>query len=100
MPPMLDRFLDEPLRNGHFTHFWASGITPNNDLAACEVGRFPPLLEDRQVVEAPRTDHGPASTLVQGVAKKAGREQDIAHIGAWAKEWPTRLEMEAVHLAA
>jgi hypothetical protein len=97
---MLDQFVDEPLRNGHFTHFWAPGITPNNGLAAREVDRPPALLEDRQVVEAPRTDHGPASTLVQEVAKEGGREQDIAHIGAWAKEWPTRLEMEAVHLAA
>jgi hypothetical protein len=92
---MLERFLGEPLRNGHFTHFRTPGIIRENDLAACEVEQNPALSEGRQVVEARRTDGAPANTHVQDVATETGRAQDIAHIGAWAKEKLTWVEMEA-----
>lgn len=89
MPPMLDRFVSEPGRNGHFTQFWGQDSTQNNDLAARELDRHPALSKDRQVPKASQTDHTPASTLAHKVVSAREQKQDIAHIGAWAKGKPT-----------
>jgi hypothetical protein len=89
MPPKLDRFLDEPLRAGHFTHFRAQGVDRNYHLAAHEPGQHTAPSKHQQVVGVPRTGYEPANTQRQQVTTSTEQEKDLAHIGDWTKERST-----------
>jgi hypothetical protein len=89
MPPMLDRFMGELRRAGHFTGFWAKRIERAGGLVGHGSGQHTAASDHRQVAEAPIAEYKPASTQGQQATTSKQQEQDVAHVGAWAKETAT-----------
>jgi hypothetical protein len=89
MPPMLDRFLAESLRAGYFNDLRAQSNDRNNHLAAHRPSPQLPSPKNGQVIGVPRTGHEHAITQGKQVTTSTGREQDLAHMGAWTKERQT-----------
>ena len=85
MSPMLDRFVRESRRAGHFNSLWPQRFAQDLHFVGRLLGQYNAAAAQRQAngVESMEQEH--VSSLRQRVTVSTLQEQDIAQVGAWAK---------------
>ena len=85
MSPMLDRFVGEPRRAGHFNSLWAQRLAQDLRLADRQSGQYSAAPAQRQANEVQPTKQEHISSQGQQVTISTAQQQDLTQVGAWAK---------------
>jgi hypothetical protein len=85
MSPMLDRFVEEPRRAGHFNSMWAKGFGRGHHLVGRQPGQYnaAPAQQQANEVQPMKQEH--IGSQGQQVTISTVQEQDLAQVGAWTK---------------
>ena len=83
--PMLDRFVGEPRRAGHFNSLWAQSVAQDLHLVGRQPGQYHAAPAQRQANEVQPMQQEHISSQGQQVTISAVQEQDLAQVGAWTK---------------
>jgi len=85
MSPMLDRFVGEPRRAGHFNSLWAQSFAQDLHLVGRQPGQYNAAPAQRRANEVQAMEQGHISSQGQRVTISTVQEQDLAQVGAWTK---------------
>ena len=85
MSPMLDRFVGEPCRAGHFNSLWVKRFAQDLHLVSRQLGQYNVAPARRQANEVQPMEQEHISSQVLQVTISTVQEQDLAQVGAWTK---------------
>ena len=82
---MLDRFVGEPRRAGHFNSMWGQSFAPDLHLVGRQSGQDNAASAQRQGNEVQRIENEHIGSQGHQVAVSTVQEKDLAQVGAWTK---------------
>jgi hypothetical protein len=85
MSPMLDRFMEEPHRAGHFNSMWAQSSAQDPHLVGRQPGQYNAASAQRQANEVQPMEQEHIGSQGQQVTVSTAQEQDLTQVGAWTK---------------
>jgi len=85
MSPMLDRFMGEPRRAGHFNSMWAQSFAQDLHLVGLQLGQYNAASAQRQANEVQPMEQEHIGSQSQQVIISTVQEQDLTQVGAWTK---------------
>ena len=85
MSPMLDRFVGEPRRAGHFNSMWGQSFGRDHHLVGRQPGQHNVAPAQRQANEVQPKEQEHIGSQGQQVTISMVQEQDLAQVGAWTK---------------
>jgi hypothetical protein len=85
MSPMLDRFVGEPCRVGHFNSMWAKSVAQGLHLVGHRPSQYNAAPAQRQANEVQLMEQKHVSCQGQEATISTVQEQDLAQVGAWTK---------------
>ena len=85
MSPMLDRFVGEPRRAGHFNSMWGQSFGRDHRLVGRQPGQYDVAPAQRQANEVQPMEQEHIGSQGQQVTISTVQEQDLAQVGAWTK---------------
>jgi hypothetical protein len=85
MSPMLDRFVGESHRAGHFNSMWGQSFGRDHGLVGRQPGQHNAAPAQQQANEAQPMKQEHTGSQGQQVIVSTAQEQDLAQVGAWAK---------------
>ena len=85
MSPMLDRFVGEPHRAGHFNSMWGQSFGRDHHLVGRQPGQYNAAPAQQQANKVQPTEQEHIGSQGQQVVISTVQEQDLAQVGAWTK---------------
>ena len=85
MSPMLDRFVSEAPRAGHFTGLCLRNTDRDNQSAG-GLDQYASASVRQHVSGVGRPEKEPACPKGEQVTTRTKQEQDLAHVGSWTSE--------------
>jgi hypothetical protein len=82
---MLDRFVGEPHRAGHFNSMWAQSFGRDHHLVGRQPGQYNAAPAQQQANEVQPKEQEHIGSQGQQITISTAQEQDLAQVGAWTK---------------